>query len=90
MSKGKLYFSDPESFPFKSCLSCLCAMCFKKPYGCHLCPLCYPLDGKACVKFCREFIPNSLEDWQLREWFDQDCVIKKPSDLTAAENLSFK
>lgn len=82
-----LYILPEYVQPFKSCSSCLCAMCFYFYRGCRACPFCYYLYGAACVKFCDEFVPSMLP-WQLREWFEQDRVIKDPNN--DIDNFPFK
>lgn len=60
---------------FDNCEKCLCAMCANFFVGCRACPICYYLKGIAVKKYCRSFCPNCV-DWQIKEWYRQDRVIK--------------
>ncbi len=85
---SELYILPEISQPYSQCASCLCAMCFHWFDRCSSCFYCLHLGADKCVvKFCRGFCPNNL-NWQLREWFEQDFVIKNPNDDVA--NLPLK
>ncbi len=83
-----LYVLPEYAQPYSQCASCLCAMCFHWFERCSSCYFCYHLGADKCaVKFCRGFCPAYLP-WQLREWFDQDRVIKDPN--SDVDNFPFK
>ncbi len=83
---GDFYAEDLTYLPFECCESCLCAMCFHYPGRCRYCYFCYQLNLNG-LKFCTDFVPNML-DRQLREWFNQERVIKDP--YNDVENFPFK
>ncbi len=74
---SNLYALAEYSHIFENCAKCLCAMCADFYVGCRACPICYYMKGNAVKKSCRSFCPNGV-DWQIKEWYRQDKVIKDP------------
>ncbi len=74
---SNLYALAEYSHIFENCAKCLCAMSADFYVGCRACPICYYMKGNAVKKYCRSFCPNGV-DWQIKEWYRQDKVIKDP------------
>ncbi len=74
---SNLYALAEYSHIFENCAKCLCAMCADFYVGFRACPICYYMKGNAVKKYCRSFCPNGV-DWQIKEWYRQDKVIKDP------------